>query len=437
MKKRQFQTGGYYEPQLTRPAGSRPGFGGPEDEKDYSPIAPYSRRVPVPTEDIPRTFTPKIPALEVAPPAALPAPLKKEKPEEDEKVEELKKKLRKYDDNAGMFAHIQSPWKRALLSGGIGAGMSSGAGALGALGGGVGAAILTSFLNRKKQSPEVEEKAGGGQISKEGSMQMTQARTPGRRLRFNGGGGVPPLAGGPPPGGPPGLGGLPPGPPPGPPAGLPVVPPAGPPPGLPPGGPPGLAGGPPPGLAGPPPGPPPGLPPVAGPPPGLPAGPPPGVPAPMPQVAAPGAAAGAGLPNANLNALRQGLAGGRPGRMKKGGRVKGKGVLTRRPKLSLASVAKKNPVMTPQPYEVSPPEPPELAKGGKVAAKKAEGGKIVIRKREGGKCDDMTDKMAAGGVAKVRKGFPKTNPAPKKLASGGKVRGCGAATKGTSFAGIF
>jgi len=46
-------------------------------------------------------------------------------------------------------------------------------------------------------------------------------------------------------------------------------------------------------------------------------------------------------------------------------------------------------------------------------------------------------KFAAGGVAKVRKGFPNTNKAPKKYAAGGKIRGCGAATKGTKFSGIY
>jgi hypothetical protein len=45
--------------------------------------------------------------------------------------------------------------------------------------------------------------------------------------------------------------------------------------------------------------------------------------------------------------------------------------------------------------------------------------------------------MAAGGAAKQRKGFPDTNPIPKRLAKGGKVRGCGAATKGCTFSGIY
>ena len=123
--------------------------------------------------------------------------------------------------------------------------------------------------------------------------------------------------------------------------------------------------------------------------------------------------------------------------MKKGGAVKGKTVLTRRPKLpkiSIAVVNKKNPVPTPAPYDdVEPPAPPSpLAKaaGGKIAAA------APIQKSEGGKCEEK--KMAAGGVAKLRKGFPNTNAKPaKKFAQGGRVRGCGAATKGCTFAGIF
>jgi len=68
------------------------------------------------------------------------------------------------------------------------------------------------------------------------------------------------------------------------------------------------------------------------------------------------------------------------------------------------------------------PPPPMMKEGGKVA-----------EVEHGGTCD----KMAAGGVAKVRKGFPKTNAKPKKMATGGAVRGCGAATKGKGFSGIY
>jgi hypothetical protein len=95
-----------------------------------------------------------------------------------------------------------------------------------------------------------------------------------------------------------------------------------------------------------------------------------------------------------------------------------------------------------------------------------------LHKRHGGECDEKmakggeckTEKMAAGGAAKERKGFPNTNKPPKKLAkggevsgkagarkgiarkgarfqgtfaTGGKVRGCGAATKGCNFSGIY
>ena len=56
-----------------------------------------------------------------------------------------------------------------------------------------------------------------------------------------------------------------------------------------------------------------------------------------------------------------------------------------------------------------------------------------LRKNKGGKCD----KMAAGGAMKVRRGFPNVTPAPKKFAQGGKIRGCGAATKGCRFQGVF
>ena len=68
------------------------------------------------------------------------------------------------------------------------------------------------------------------------------------------------------------------------------------------------------------------------------------------------------------------------------------------------------------------PPPPMMKKGGEVEAKK-----------EGGSCD----KMAAGGAAKVRHGFPKTEAKPKRMAKGGEVRGCGAATKGKNFSGVY
>ena len=81
--------------------------------------------------------------------------------------------------------------------------------------------------------------------------------------------------------------------------------------------------------------------------------------------------------------------------------------------------------------------PPGLKKGGKLKkkAKAAHAHKKPVRKAKGGECD----KMAAGGAMKVRRGFPNVNAAPKKkgYAQGGKVRGAGAATKGTRFQGIF
>lgn len=70
--------------------------------------------------------------------------------------------------------------------------------------------------------------------------------------------------------------------------------------------------------------------------------------------------------------------------------------------------------------------------------KKARGGKCVEDTdkdgmRKGGECD----KMAAGGAAKQRKGFPNTLPPPKRMASGGTVRGSGIAQRGTRFSGIY
>lgn len=70
--------------------------------------------------------------------------------------------------------------------------------------------------------------------------------------------------------------------------------------------------------------------------------------------------------------------------------------------------------------------------------KKAKGGACVEdkdkdRMRKGGECD----KMAAGGAAKERKGFPNTIPPPKRMATGGGVRGTGIAQRGTHFSGIY
>jgi hypothetical protein len=80
---------------------------------------------------------------------------------------------------------------------------------------------------------------------------------------------------------------------------------------------------------------------------------------------------------------------------------------------------------------VAPPVAPPPPAGPPPVMK--EGGKVE-EKNQGGACKD---KMAAGGVAKVRHGFPKTLAKPKKFAQGGTVRGCGAATKGKNFSGIY
>ena len=87
----------------------------------------------------------------------------------------------------------------------------------------------------------------------------------------------------------------------------------------------------------------------------------------------------------------------------------------------------------PGPGPAGPP-PPGMKKGGKAKAK-AKKPKKIERKAKGGACD----KMAAGGAMKVRRGFPNVKAAPgkKAYAQGGKVRGAGAATKGTRFQGIF
>jgi hypothetical protein len=159
---------------------------------------------------------------------------------------------------------------------------------------------------------------------------------------------------------------------------------------------------------------------------------------------------------------------------------KAKGVLTRKPKGPAVSIAilnkKKPPVPTPSPYDMEDEGSPApmMAKGGKfiqsaikkpgalhkqlgvpqgqkipakkLAAAAGKGGKLGQRarfaqtlkglhKNKGGKCD----KMAAGGAAKQRKGFPNTEAPskPKTFASGGKVRGCGVAQRGCGFSGIY
>jgi len=73
------------------------------------------------------------------------------------------------------------------------------------------------------------------------------------------------------------------------------------------------------------------------------------------------------------------------------------------------------PAAGPPPGPPPPMPPPAMAKGGECKG------------------------MAAGGVAKLRKGYPNTKgkASVKKMAKGGSVRGCGAATKGKGFSGIF
>jgi len=116
----------------------------------------------------------------------------------------------------------------------------------------------------------------------------------------------------------------------------------------------------------------------------------------------------------------------------------------------------------------------KLAKAAKKKGKVGERARLAekleaMRKNKGGKCE--AEKMAAGGVAKVRRGFPDVSvkKAPQHdrvsavskgevkggkagarrgiakkgdrfqgtYAKGGKVRGCGIATKGCNFSGIY
>jgi hypothetical protein len=110
-----------------------------------------------------------------------------------------------------------------------------------------------------------------------------------------------------------------------------------------------------------------------------------------------------------------------PEKKAKGGAVK------RKPK-AVKRVAPAEPPPPPPEAPVGPPPvvaavPPAMKKGGKVKK---------VKKAKGGACK----KMAAGGAAKERKGYPDTT-APQKLAKGGSVRGCGVATRGTGFSGIY
>jgi hypothetical protein len=114
----------------------------------------------------------------------------------------------------------------------------------------------------------------------------------------------------------------------------------------------------------------------------------------------------------------------------------------------------------PVPVAAPPVPPPGMAKGGKWIQKAVskpgalhkqlgvpEGEKIPaetlkgLHKADGGVLakgrgveDEADDKMAVGGVAKLRKGFPDTKV--KKMAKGGRVRGSGIAEKGCDMGGI-
>jgi hypothetical protein len=90
------------------------------------------------------------------------------------------------------------------------------------------------------------------------------------------------------------------------------------------------------------------------------------------------------------------------------------------------------------------------AEGGKICTKcgKAHGGACKMAKGGFSKFDSTKGapgnlptgkkKFAAGGAAKERKGFPNTLKPPRKgYAEGGKVRGAGAAERGTRFSGIY
>jgi len=86
----------------------------------------------------------------------------------------------------------------------------------------------------------------------------------------------------------------------------------------------------------------------------------------------------------------------------------------------------------------------KLAKAAKVPGRLGKQARLAktlrsFHKAKGGKCPE---KMAAGGAAKQRRGFPKTIPPPspaprRRFAEGGRVRGCGIAERGCRFTGVF
>lgn len=276
----------------------------------------------------------------------------------------------------------------------------------------------------------------------------------------------------------------------------PMAAPQGPPPGgIPAVGPPPAPAGPPPGAAslgpmagGAPPqaamqGMPPGGAPGGMPPGGIPPGPPPGVAPGAPGPGGPAASAIQGLqanPAAAMQqqqALQQALA-ARSGvaqpAFRKGGKVAVEDVEGDSPRAKRSKDREWGDVG--KPAEDLPPEPEKKAKGGvlrkRATDKKKVSGPPVPKKKppvpmvtdedmdapppsvaaapapppapapaaappgmaKGGKCD----KMAAGGVAKIRRGFPNTKVTKtKRMATGGSVRGCGVASRGKGFSGVY
>jgi hypothetical protein len=109
------------------------------------------------------------------------------------------------------------------------------------------------------------------------------------------------------------------------------------------------------------------------------------------------------------------------------------GVVRRRPagkKKPVNSERLPVPMVTDEDMDVPPPPAPAVAAG---SAPLPPGPPPGMNK--GGKCEGM----AAGGVAKLRRGFPNVNkkPAAKRMAKGGSVRGCGVAQRGKKFSGIY
>jgi hypothetical protein len=117
------------------------------------------------------------------------------------------------------------------------------------------------------------------------------------------------------------------------------------------------------------------------------------------------------------------------------------GVIHKRPPGSKKKAAKKAPPMPPMvtDEDMDTPPPPMMAAGTSAPPPGPPPGPAPVAgppppgMKEGGECKGM----AAGGVAKVRHGFPNVNKKPKKMAKGGSVRGCGVAQKGKKFSGVY